>query len=112
MQLPFYKIIGGKRRSISYTADSSVSYFRKVCPPYKQHVYTLKTEATPQGELELVGDGQTRIHQLQMLLAASDSGCVRIEGTVFDDQYVSRLLPASRPGYPGRPSHFLAKSKI
>lgn len=66
--------------------DPSASHYRKLCPPYKEHVYTLKTEDNPAGDIELVGDGQTRIHQLQVLLAGSDSGCVRIEGTVFDDQ--------------------------
>jgi hypothetical protein len=56
-----------------------------VCPAYKQTVYTLKTVHTPDGDLTLLVDGQARIHQLQVLLAASDVGCMRIKGEVFDD---------------------------
>jgi hypothetical protein len=72
----------------------SASQFRKVCPPYKQHVMTLKNELQPHGDVELVGDGQSRVHQLQVLLAASQDRCVRIQGTVFDDAWVVWPLAA------------------
>jgi hypothetical protein len=48
-------------------------------------VYTIKTEANPDGELDLQKNGQGRIHQLQVMLAGSDANCIRIEGSVFDD---------------------------
>ena len=63
-----------------------MSHFRRVCPPYKQHVYTLKNAENPDGDLELLGDGQARVHQLQVTLAGSDHGCVRVQGAVFDNE--------------------------
>jgi hypothetical protein len=57
-----------------------------VCPPYKQQVYTLKNAQNPDGDLELLGDGQARVHQLQVTLAGSDHGCVRVQGAVFDNE--------------------------
>lgn len=63
-------------------------YFKSVCPGYKQRVFTLKTEENPSGELDLQKNGQGRIHQLQVMLAGSDANCIRIDGSVFDDEYV------------------------
>jgi hypothetical protein len=61
------------------------SYYSRVCPSYKQRVFSLKSGDNPAGELELLPGGQARIHQMQVLLAASDVGCIRIDGEVFDD---------------------------
>lgn len=46
----------------------------------------LKTKARPDGDLELVADGQARITQLQVMLAGADDSCFRIEGELFDDE--------------------------
>ncbi|GFZ51511.1 hypothetical protein JCM24511_09278, partial [Saitozyma sp. JCM 24511] len=62
-------------------------YYSSVCPSWRQRTYTLKTDSTPDGELELPADGQARLHQLQVLLAGSDDGCIRIQGEVFDDSF-------------------------
>lgn len=69
------------------------SQFSRVCPSYKQRVYSLKNDENPSGELDLVPGGQARIHQLQVLLAGSDVGCIRMEGEVFDDAFFDSRAP-------------------
>ena len=73
------------------------SQFSRVCPSYKQRVYSLKNDENPSGELDLVPGGQARIHQLQVLLAGSDVGCIRMEGEVFDDAYVDSVVQGHLP---------------
>jgi hypothetical protein len=67
-----------------------LGYYSSVCPSYKQRTYTFKTDATPNGEIDLAVEGKARLHQLQVLLAGSDDGCIRIQGEVFDDTYAER----------------------
>ncbi|KAK8843501.1 hypothetical protein IAR55_007161 [Kwoniella newhampshirensis] len=68
-------------------------YYRANCSGRKQRVYTIRSESNPTGDLELVGDGQARIHQLQVLLAGSDVGCIRIKGEPFDDEFFDSKAP-------------------
>ncbi|WWC91469.1 uncharacterized protein L201_006415 [Kwoniella dendrophila CBS 6074] len=62
-------------------------YYRNVCPSYKEQLHTIVNDNRPQGDLELVADGQSRIHQIQVLLAGSEENCVRIIGEPFDDEF-------------------------
>ncbi|WVQ94802.1 hypothetical protein IAU59_001885 [Kwoniella sp. CBS 9459] len=72
-----------------YTTPRAVpaSYYRNVCPSYKEQTHTIKTDLHPEGDMTLVADGQSRIHQIQVLLAGSDQSCVRIIGEPFDDEF-------------------------
>ncbi|WWC64268.1 uncharacterized protein I303_106878 [Kwoniella dejecticola CBS 10117] len=62
-------------------------YYRNVCPTYKEQTHTIQSEFQPEGDLQLVADGQSRIHQIQVLLAGSEQSCVRISGEPFDDDF-------------------------
>ncbi|WRT68820.1 uncharacterized protein IL334_005800 [Kwoniella shivajii] len=62
-------------------------YYRNVCPSRKEQLHAIRNDAQPQGDLELVEDGQSRIHQIQVLLAGSQENCVRITGEPFDDEF-------------------------
>ncbi|ORY29109.1 hypothetical protein BCR39DRAFT_565191 [Naematelia encephala] len=64
------------------------SYYSAVCRR-NQRVYSILGD----DGLNLVADGQARIHQLQVLLAGSDVGCIRIEGEVFDDPFFDSQAP-------------------
>ena len=60
--------------------------YRSFCSSYHETVYRLKDEDHPEGNLELSRDGQTRIHQLQVLLGGTEAKCLRIKGRIFDDE--------------------------
>jgi hypothetical protein len=49
-------------------------------------VHTIKSERHPGGSVELAGNGQERIQQLQTLLLDNDKSCVRIIGDIVDDK--------------------------
>ncbi|KAL7421402.1 hypothetical protein Q5752_004287 [Cryptotrichosporon argae] len=86
-------VINGFEEQYNHPRAVPAKYFDRVCPLSKQRVYTLRTEDNPEGDLDLVAEGQARIHQLQVLLAGSDDGCIRIRGEVFDDEFFDSRAP-------------------
>ena len=75
-------------RNLETTLSDSASHYRQQCSSWREVTYTRKTEDAPNGNLDLVANGQDRIHQMQVLLAGSDESCIRIRGEPFDDEYV------------------------
>ncbi|WVQ81580.1 hypothetical protein IAT38_003704 [Cryptococcus sp. DSM 104549] len=78
-----------------YNAPRAVPswYYRANCGGYRQTTYTIRSEAHPDGDLELQADGQARIHQMQVLLAGTDQGCIRIKGEPFDNEFFDSHAP-------------------
>ena len=72
-----------------------ISYFDKVCRGTR--VYNFKTEG---GDVDL-SDGHARMQQLQEVLSG-DEQCVRIQGEVFDQQYVMSKILADHKAFSTR----------
>ncbi|WWC73331.1 uncharacterized protein I206_107298 [Kwoniella pini CBS 10737] len=80
-------VLSGFERVCKSPRAVPAQYYRKVCPSYKEQLHTIMSESQPEGDLQLVSDGQSRIHQIQVLLAGSEQSCVRISGEPFDDEF-------------------------
>lgn len=59
----------------------SAKHYASVCAR-RERVYTIRSAAYPDGEVELARGGRERMERLERLLAVDDS-CVRIRGDVF-----------------------------
>nr|XP_019047872.1 hypothetical protein I302_04492 [Kwoniella bestiolae CBS 10118]OCF26802.1 hypothetical protein I302_04492 [Kwoniella bestiolae CBS 10118] len=80
-------VISGFERLYKSPRAVPAHYYRNVCPSYKEQLHTIRNDNHPEGDLQLVADGQSRIHQIQVLLAGSEQSCVRIIGEPFDDDF-------------------------
>ncbi|RXK35614.1 hypothetical protein M231_07144 [Tremella mesenterica] len=86
-------VISGFEKFYNSPRAVPASYYRQYCSSWREHVYTLRTDSHPNGDLTLVPNGQDRIHQIQVLLAGSDESCIRIRGEVFDDAFFDSSAP-------------------